>query len=477
MLAENCQNNNQTFNTIKKLEIFEDENSPGATKVDGLTYLAVGNEIEAFKWFFTGNSRRTQGAHSIFTVYISSKSHTISGGTIKNAELKFVDLTSWGTTYSENVAANSATASSTKIKAASVPSLSFLEQVIVTLKSKKPDCIPWRSCPLTHVLKGSFKRMNTVLLCTIYGDKAHLPGSLTTLRFSARLNNLPVEAAHNEVNDAQSRVQVLEEEINKLKSELKMRYVFNRANDKAVPCSNFEPLTEKDISYMTANVKEFLKQKSNHLDVLSLRHVNKLFEIMRDEYNLREAAIEEKIKAKYHLVEKNSEEGRSIGGLSSAKDGAYGGKNSDKSSNNDKKSRSGDKGDKKANKGSKGTKSSNAAPTNSSNNGNGPSGGHNDNSKTSLIANDSDNRLSGPGNSSLLSLNEGKDSGTDMIGNGEKCLDVDSCNLVEAFEDFKKNGGRNTYFNILNAKKALSVNRKAAANLAVEINSLAFGRV
>lgn len=297
-------------NFRKGLEIFEDEANPGQTKVDNLNIIEVKSEVEAFKYFLHGDENKKRGAHSIFTIYISSKSHTISGGKIKHAELKFVDLTSWGSAIvsknkiPQNTKSGGALALG-RVKAASVPSLSFLEQVIITLKNSanrnSNEFVTWRSCPLTHVLKGSFNRVNTVLLSTIYGDREHLQGSLMTMRFSARVNNLPVEAAYYNVNDAESRVVVLENEINKLKEELKMMYIFNRKDDKTAACSSYEPLTEKEINYMQGNVKEFLDFKSHKLDVLSLRHVNKLFDLMREEYANQNNQIINRIKNQYHL--------------------------------------------------------------------------------------------------------------------------------------------------------------------------------
>merc|ERR1712139_82718 len=89
----------------KKLEIFEDEQNVGATKVDGLSKNVVSDESEAFGLFLKGDSRRSRHAHSIFTIYINSKSHTISGGMMRAAELKFVDLTSWGRTDANRIVA------------------------------------------------------------------------------------------------------------------------------------------------------------------------------------------------------------------------------------------------------------------------------------------------------------------------------------------------------------------------------------
>ena len=52
---------------------------------------------------------------------------------------------------------------------------------------------------------------------------------------------------------------------------------------------------------MQGNVKEFLDFKSHKLDVLSLRHVNKLFDLMREEYANQNNQIINRIKNQYHL--------------------------------------------------------------------------------------------------------------------------------------------------------------------------------
>jgi len=426
----------------KKLEIFEDDQNIGATKVDGLSKNPVSDEIEAFSMFLKGDSRRSRQAHSIFTIYINSKSHTISGGKRKSAELKFVDLTSWGRTNLEN----------SKISAASAPSLTFLEQVVISLQTKCKDCIPWRSCPLTHVLKGSFKRGNAILLCTIFGDVRHLHGSLTTLRFASRLNNLSVESAHVEHSDAESRVSYLEDELQKLKDELKMRYILSRQDDKTPPCANYEPLTVHDIDAARQQVRDFLSFKCRSLDVLSLRHVNKLFELMREEYVGRDKVVEAELRKEYNFVEKDADAittqigGKSaVGGTLSAK-----GTKDSNNSKDDKKSK-----DKKSDKkGKKGTAA------------------HAEVSRTSMQNSESSKQLVGNPTESNNMLALDQDLSDKKSTLTATTSDVEMFNVGEAFEDFKKNGGRNSYMNILQCKKRLAKNKQAASGLAEEINML-----
>jgi len=421
----------------KKLEIFEDEENPGATKVDGLSKNPVHDEIQAFGLFLKGDSRRSRKAHAIFTIHIHSKSHTISGGKRKSAELKFVDLTSWGRTELET----------SKISAASAPSLTFLEQVVISLQTKCKNCIPWRSCPLTHVLKGSFKRGNAILLCTIFGDKKHLHGSLTTLRFASRLNNIDVEAARIEVSDAETRVTYLEGELQKLKDELKMRYILSRVDDKAPACANYEPLTIHDIESARQNVRDYLLFKTHNLDVLSLRHVNKLFELMRDEYVMREKGLVAELKREYVFLEKDAEV-LTTGGKSSAAipSNAKSSKESANSHKDDKKSSKEKKSDKK-----------------------GKRNLHAEASRTSVQAADSSKQISQT--DSQLNVDTELSDKKSSMETGT-VSEVEMFNIGEAFEDFKKNGGRNSYMNILSCKKSLLKNKQSLGSFALKINSL-----
>jgi hypothetical protein len=280
----------------------------------------------------------------------------------------------------------------------------------------------------------------------------HLQGSLMTLRFSARLNNLPVEPAKVEISDAQSRVAVLENEILKLKQELKMIYIFNRKDDKSVSCSNYEPLTEKDVNYMSSNVKEYLDFKSQNLDVLSLRHVNKLFELMRDEYQNKDQEVENRIKAKFHLVDKSSDNNNNTTSANNANTTGKNAGNDKNTGNTDKKGKNPapepKKADNKAGKGGKGKQFSD--------------------SKMSLIEKESERNIGRSSSSNLVnkssleSIEDGKFPGDGM----------DTVNLTEAFEEFKKNAGRDTYHNILNMKKQLNQTRKQGSILANQINSL-----
>lgn len=434
----------------KKLEIFEDEVNEGATKVDGLSQVYVKNEHDAFSMFLKGDGRKDRNSHSIFTIYIKSKSQTISGGMLRSAELKFVDLTSWGTSEHNKLNPSHATA----------PSLTFLEQVVISLQAKCKDSVPWRSCPLTHVLKGSFKRGNTILLTTIFGDKKHLHGSLTTLRFAARINNCPVEPAHVEVNDAESRVLFLESENQKLKDELKMRYILNRRDDSEPSCSNYEPLTVKDIDTARTQVQDYLSFKSQKLDGLSIRHVNKLFSLMREEYHLKDKQVEDILRQKYQFIERDSSTADSIGNTpEKSSKNSKNSKNNKDSKEKAQEAETNETNDKKGNKDSKSKDSKNSKNTKNAKT-------HGSDSKTSIHNSDSNKLV----NDQLSESLENFDKKFSSASLGDKM--INNFNISEAYDDFKKNSGRVNYVNIKNCKKARDEMKNKMHDVAETLNFL-----
>ena len=81
-------------------------------------------------------------------------------------------------------------------------SLTFLEQVIVALADRRREHIPFRQSKLTHCLKDSIGgNCNTLLIANIWGEKAQLEESVSTLRFATRMMCVASEPAMNEIID------------------------------------------------------------------------------------------------------------------------------------------------------------------------------------------------------------------------------------------------------------------------------------
>jgi kinesin family protein 6/9 len=106
-------------------------------------------------------------------------------------------------------------------------SLSFLEQVVLSLVSRKTH-VPYRSSKLTHMLQDSLGgNCKTRLLACIRKDKVHALESIATLRFATRMMHVKTRPVRNVVSDSEQGVDAAliakyEREIKALRRELAM---------------------------------------------------------------------------------------------------------------------------------------------------------------------------------------------------------------------------------------------------------------
>ena len=102
-------------------------------------------------------------------------------------------------------------------------SLSFLEQVVLALSSKKRGHIPYRQAKLTNFLRDSLGgNCKTVMIANIWPEARHLSETASTLKFASRMMKITNEATVNTMMDPALQIKRLEKEIRDLKQELAM---------------------------------------------------------------------------------------------------------------------------------------------------------------------------------------------------------------------------------------------------------------
>ncbi|XP_055063278.2 kinesin-like protein KIF9 isoform X2 [Misgurnus anguillicaudatus] len=204
------------------------EEPGGGVSIKGLTLHLVHNEEEALSLLFEGEMNRIIGEHAlnknssrshcIFTVYIESRSRTLSDAKYITSKLNLVDLAG-----SERL---SKTGSEGQVQREAMyinKSLSFLEQVILALADSHREHVPFRQSKLTHALKDSLGgNCNTVLVANIYGEASQIEETISTLRFASRMKCVQTKPSINEHIDPVLQVQKLQKEIQFLKEELSM---------------------------------------------------------------------------------------------------------------------------------------------------------------------------------------------------------------------------------------------------------------
>ncbi|KAJ0410001.1 hypothetical protein ATCC90586_009678 [Pythium insidiosum] len=196
-------------------ELAIQENARGQTFVRGLTRAVVRSEEAALDLLFQGETNRTIAEHAlnasstrshcIFTLYVERKrlvddafdggddgdgdgsgsgSGGISGGDETVAsKLHLVDLAG-----SERMKKTQVSGAMLKEAAHINKSLTFLEQVVLALGDKKRQHVPFRSTPLTNLLKDSLGgNCRTTLVACVWPEETHNEQTLATLRFATRM--------------------------------------------------------------------------------------------------------------------------------------------------------------------------------------------------------------------------------------------------------------------------------------------------
>ncbi len=233
----------------QKGDISLQEDSKGNLTIKGLTKHVVNNEEEAFNLLFEGEANRTISehqlnkestrSHCIFTIYLEMKSRIESSEKVITSKLNFVDLAG-----SERVKKTGSTGIILKEANYINKSLTFLEQVVVSLtdkkKSKTKEHIPYRQSKLTHLLKDSIGgNCRTVMIATMWPEYSHLNETLSTLNFARRMMNVVNEASVNIQLDTQALLRKYAKEIKELKQELNMHNTL--ANRGRISYDQFTP--------------------------------------------------------------------------------------------------------------------------------------------------------------------------------------------------------------------------------------------
>ncbi|XP_055063263.2 kinesin-like protein KIF9 isoform X1 [Misgurnus anguillicaudatus] len=281
------------------------EEPGGGVSIKGLTLHLVHNEEEALSLLFEGEMNRIIGEHAlnknssrshcIFTVYIESRSRTLSDAKYITSKLNLVDLAG-----SERL---SKTGSEGQVQREAMyinKSLSFLEQVILALADSHREHVPFRQSKLTHALKDSLGgNCNTVLVANIYGEASQIEETISTLRFASRMKCVQTKPSINEHIDPVLQVQKLQKEIQFLKEELSM---YNTPTNR-VRVFN-EILSETQMAEVKSQVKNQVQSYlSGSLDEIPIVNAIQIQEVFAQ---FRNVVLEKEEKLKEHLRLRNT---------------------------------------------------------------------------------------------------------------------------------------------------------------------------
>lgn len=217
---------NDGIGVEQNLQITDDQR--GGVAIKGLTQIVCDTEEEALNCLFEGELNRTirqhnlnaasSRAHTIFTLHVESRSRVESADKVVFSKLHLVDLAG-----SEMTKKTGSDGIVLKESCFINKSLSFLEQVVLALSSKKRGHIPYRQAKLTNFLRDSIGgNCKTVMIANIWPEARHLSETASTLKFASRMMKITNEATVNTMMDPALQIKRLEKEIRDLKQELAM---------------------------------------------------------------------------------------------------------------------------------------------------------------------------------------------------------------------------------------------------------------
>ncbi|EGR32343.1 kinesin motor domain protein [Ichthyophthirius multifiliis] len=277
----------------------------------GIDLLMMGNYIR--KQAATPMNQNSSRSHCIFTLTFEVKH--IESNTCFVSKLNLVDLAGSERTSKTNhdgVLLNEA-------KYINL-SLSYLEQVIVTLNEKKKNRlrqhIPYRQSILTTLLKDSLGgNCKTVMVCTVSMDMDNYEETLSALRFSQRVGQLENEIHVNEKVDLKQTVQKLQVEKKQLIQELQKyqqivgdinNYQLEEQKQSCKFYENNDNLDYKDdddydLDQILTKVDQYMNEKIDNLEVKDLEEAKLCFRAMKELHNSR---MEDYLKELYTISKK-----------------------------------------------------------------------------------------------------------------------------------------------------------------------------
>ena len=208
-------------------------------------------------------------AHTLFTLHVESRSRVESADKVVFSKLHLVDLAG-----SEMTKKTGSTGQVLEESCFINKSLSFLEQVVLALSSKKRGHIPYRQAKLTNFLRDSIGgNCKTVMIANIWPEAAYLSETASTLKFASRMMKITNEATVNTMLDPALQIKRLEKEIRDLKQELAMHDTLS--NRGRINYATYNQAQQAEIQELTSTFLSGEREDIGEID--SLRKVREVF--------------------------------------------------------------------------------------------------------------------------------------------------------------------------------------------------------
>ena len=215
----------------------------------------------------TNFNQHSSRAHSVYTIYLQSKSRTMNTEKVIHSRLHLVDLA--GNERTKKLDAQNRITEANYIN----KSLSFLEHVVVSSQDSNKEHVPYRQSKLTNLLKNSIGgNCKTILIANIWPEEPYLEETISTLRFAARMMKVQNEVKINQQQDPVLLLKRYQREVKELKAELRMHdQLAKRAK------ASYDPLSAEQQYEIQMTAKSYLEGEREEIEeITSMRQVREL---------------------------------------------------------------------------------------------------------------------------------------------------------------------------------------------------------
>ncbi|TPX60633.1 hypothetical protein SpCBS45565_g07442 [Spizellomyces sp. 'palustris'] len=261
----------------------------GTAQVKGLTMKIATSEEEALSYLFEGETtrsiaehqlnRNSSRSHCVFTIYLESRSRIESSEKVLFSKLNLVDLAG-----SERLSKTHTTGVSLREAMYINKSLTFLEQRTHTLPSVKAN---ERAAGCSRRELQYFNDIEYTVY-TFTGEADYIEETISTLRFATRMMCVTNTPELNVQFDPVALIKKYEREIKELKQELSMHDTLSNRSH-----VQHEPFSEPQRLEFQRQVKAFLENEEEEIEIVSLRQIREIFHQFRMLYKTQEQENED----------------------------------------------------------------------------------------------------------------------------------------------------------------------------------------
>ena len=254
--------------------------------VKDAVHALVNSEAEAFRVLFQGQAERTTRCHDlndqssrshlVFTLHLTSAANQDSSIT-KSSKINFVDLAG-----ADPIRPTVQSSKELLQEAGFInKSHTFLEQVVLALSQRavngKAAYVPYRQSKLTHYLKDSLGgNCYSTLIANIYGDKVQIADTVQTLRFAQRMSTIVNHPVLNVAETDKAVIRRQQSEITLLRQELAVR---DSLDERKV--GSYQPFNHLEQLEIKKLASKYAGGEIDTIPVHSLRQVMELFRQFR----------------------------------------------------------------------------------------------------------------------------------------------------------------------------------------------------